>query len=214
MTARRKLVANSPPELVEHIRAIQKLTRRSVNDVVEIGNRLRHCRTLVSPGQWTAWLAANVGFNFRTARVFVQVAKFAEGKEYAKIRLFNLPPHAIARLSGCDTATIDAVVDAAQANGKLQGQQVLAIIRSQSRRSEARAAEYQAQNAELRALGDAAFEQLRRTGRCTLAGGDFRRVYIILQTPTGGWSAEPRSSLSIGAASPVLNGSPSSLAAE
>jgi hypothetical protein len=48
-------------ELEEHAKAIRKLGKRIIEDVVEIGRRLVDAKKLCGHGNWLPWLDANSG---------------------------------------------------------------------------------------------------------------------------------------------------------
>ena len=72
----------SPPEtqIVEHIKAIRELCKKTIADVMEIGRRLIECKTLVGHSNFGNFLNREFGWSERTAQRFMSVHELAEAK--------------------------------------------------------------------------------------------------------------------------------------
>jgi hypothetical protein len=61
--------------LAEHAESIRRLARRTVADMVEIGERLIAVKKLLPHGQWTPWVKKEFDWEIWTATRFMQVAR-------------------------------------------------------------------------------------------------------------------------------------------
>lgn len=71
--ASRALSGRTARILRSHARHIQRLSRRAIGDVVEIGRRLTDAKRRLRHGTFLVWIAAEFGWSERTAENFMRV---------------------------------------------------------------------------------------------------------------------------------------------
>jgi hypothetical protein len=64
-----------------HARVIQRLGRRAVTDIIEIGRRLTDAKGRLGHGKFLTWLAAEFGWSERTAENFMRVYDLSRKSE-------------------------------------------------------------------------------------------------------------------------------------
>jgi hypothetical protein len=87
--------------LRSHARHIQRLSRRAIGDVVEIGQRLTDAKRRLGHGRFLVWLAAEFGWSERTAENFMRVHNL-QGK-FANFADLNVPLSALYLLAAPST---------------------------------------------------------------------------------------------------------------
>ena len=107
-------ITTAPQEL-EHLAAeIRILSRRAMQDIIEIGQRLVEAKKRVPHGEWGEWLASKVNFSQVTAWRFMQcaerLANFSTLKDLAPSQAFAL----LALPAGDVAAFIDAKEEAGE----------------------------------------------------------------------------------------------------
>ena len=80
----------SDPVLAEHVAEIRRLGKRAIEDVIEIGRRLRECKEIVGHGNWLSWLDREFGWSEGTALNFMHVHELAQSTS-ANFANLNLP---------------------------------------------------------------------------------------------------------------------------
>jgi hypothetical protein len=86
--------------LREHAEAIRHLGKRTVNQVVEIGQRLTECKRIVGRGNWLPFLEREFGWSERTARNFMRLSDMAKSETVSDL---NLPFRALYLLAAPST---------------------------------------------------------------------------------------------------------------
>jgi hypothetical protein len=72
-------ILHSDPVLAEHADAIRALGKRFIADVIEIGARLRACRTILKDDRgWRAWLEQELRLSPQSAGRYIQVHELAQ----------------------------------------------------------------------------------------------------------------------------------------
>jgi hypothetical protein len=84
-----------------HARHIQRLSRRAIGDVVEIGRRLSDAKCRLGHGRFLVWLQAEFGWSERTAQNFMRVYDL-HGK-FANFADLNVPLSALYLLAAPST---------------------------------------------------------------------------------------------------------------
>jgi hypothetical protein len=74
MATTKILRTNSDPALAEHAAEIRRLSKQTMESIVEIGRRLSECRAILKKnGEWCAWLKDEFDWSDQTARRFIHV---------------------------------------------------------------------------------------------------------------------------------------------
>jgi hypothetical protein len=120
--------------LRSHARHIQRLGRRAIGDVVEIGRRLSDAKHRLGHGRFLVWLAAEFGWSERTAENFMRVYDL-HGK-FANFADLDVPLSALYLLAAPSTPD-KALFAIAQRAGKDAGLSLLEVrqIIANSRRA-------------------------------------------------------------------------------
>ena len=84
-----------------HARVIQRLGRRAIGDIIEIGRRLSDAKKLVGHGKFLTWLAAEFKWEERTAQRFISVWLLAS--KFDNLSDLNLPVSAFYLLAAPST---------------------------------------------------------------------------------------------------------------
>jgi hypothetical protein len=66
------------PELAEHARVIRDLSKRAVEDIIEIGRRLTLAKKRLGHGHYVNWLEKEFAWSVGTALNFTHVYEFVE----------------------------------------------------------------------------------------------------------------------------------------
>ena len=74
--------------LAEHVTEIRRLGKQTVENIIEIGQRLSECKRLVGHGNWLPFLKREFGWTDDTALNFIRVGELAKSR---KFRDLNLP---------------------------------------------------------------------------------------------------------------------------
>jgi hypothetical protein len=87
--------------LAEHVAAINKLGKRVLADIIEIGERLVDVRdNLLDHGEWLPWLEREFGWKERSAQTFIQVYEASKSANFADL---DLPVSAVYLLAAPST---------------------------------------------------------------------------------------------------------------
>jgi hypothetical protein len=101
-----------------HAREIQKLGRRAVRDVVEIGRRLSDAKRRVGHGKFLTWIAIEFGWSERSAENFMRVYDLSlKSANFADLNLPVSALYLLAAPSTPDTALVAVAVRAGTGNG-------------------------------------------------------------------------------------------------
>jgi hypothetical protein len=86
------LTASPLQVLAEHADEIRRLSKRLIDDLLEIGRRLVDAKVRAR-GHWLSWLDREFGWSDDTARRYMRLYQFAqeEGFEFRKLRNLELP---------------------------------------------------------------------------------------------------------------------------
>jgi hypothetical protein len=84
-----------------HARVIQRLGRRVISDIVEIGRRLTDAKERLGHGKFLTWLAAEFGWSERTAENFMRV--YDRSRKSEKFADLDLPISALYLLAAPST---------------------------------------------------------------------------------------------------------------
>jgi hypothetical protein len=98
---RAKTSAGTFRTLKHHAREIQRLGRRAIADIIEIGRRLQEAKALLGHGKFLTGVAAEFGWSERTAENFMRV--YALHCKSAKFANLNLPLSAFYLLAAPST---------------------------------------------------------------------------------------------------------------
>jgi hypothetical protein len=118
-----------------HARHIQRLGRRAISDVVEIGRRLTDAKRRLGHGRFLVWLTAEFGWSERTAENFMRVYDL-QGK-FANFADLQVPLSALYLLAAPSTPdkALFAVAARAGTNAGLSVVEVKEIIANSRRAS-------------------------------------------------------------------------------
>jgi hypothetical protein len=101
-----------------HAREIQKLGRRAVRDVVEIGRRLSDAKRRVGHGKFLTWIAAEFGWSERSAENFMRLHELSlKSANFADLDLPLSALYLLAAPSTPDTALVAVAARAGKGNG-------------------------------------------------------------------------------------------------
>jgi hypothetical protein len=81
--------AGANPVLDAHAVAIRALGKQTIENVIEIGRRLKDCKRIVGHGNWLPWLEREFGWTDKTAENFINVHKLTGKSE--KFSNLSLP---------------------------------------------------------------------------------------------------------------------------
>jgi Protein of unknown function (DUF3102) len=73
--------------LREHAEAIRDLGRRTIDQIVEIGQRLTECKRIIAHGGWQFWLAREFRWDERTALNYMRVFEMSKSETVSDLRM-------------------------------------------------------------------------------------------------------------------------------
>ena len=128
-------------ELQSRAARIRGLVKSTTAGLIEIGRDLLAAKDRLDHGQFTDWVFAECRFSVRTARNYMALAKFAEGKT-ATVAL--LPPATAYRLAAksAPPELVNAVIERTESGTLVSDQEVVAALddlRHQRREAERKA---------------------------------------------------------------------------
>jgi Protein of unknown function (DUF3102) len=87
------LAARPDQVLAEHADEIRRLSKRLIDDLIEIGRRLTDAKNHAGHGCWLSWLESEFGWSDDTARRYMRLYQFAQEEvfEFRKLRNLQLP---------------------------------------------------------------------------------------------------------------------------
>jgi hypothetical protein len=117
------------PILAEHAAAIRRLGKRVVDDVIEIGARLKECRGILKEDdRWRAWLESELKLSHQSAGRFIQVHELFEQR--SNLDHIDLPVSAlylVAAPSTPETAKSE-IIERAKAGERLPVAEVKRVV--------------------------------------------------------------------------------------
>jgi hypothetical protein len=111
----RPIFARTARILRSHARHIQRLGRRAVGDIVEIGRRLRDAKRQLGHGKFLVWLLAEFGWTEQTAFNFIRVHELSKSKNFLDVPVSAL--HLLAAPSTPDQAHWEVAARAGEGAG-------------------------------------------------------------------------------------------------
>jgi hypothetical protein len=130
--------------LRQHVEAIRRLGKQTVENVIEIGGRLIECKEIVGHGNFGLWLRTEFDWTDQTARRFMQVAELAKTNNLLDL---ELPLSSLYLLSAPSTPqkVVDAVFERAKTEPVKHSEVVQLVRDSKDSGKKLTAAEMKAQ---------------------------------------------------------------------
>jgi len=140
MTTKRKPPLARDPVLDGYAKQIRVLAKRTVDDLVKIGELLAKAKKRAGHGNYLPWLERELGWSPDWAQNLVDLFAFSRTAKFRKVR--HLPAAALYLLAKKSTpeAALDAVIERAEAGQKLMVPTVRSMIRPPYRASGPKAA--------------------------------------------------------------------------
>jgi hypothetical protein len=129
MTTKRKPPLARDPVLDGYAKQIRTLAKRTVNDLVKIGELLAKAKKRAGHGNYLPWLERELGWSPDWAQNLIDLFAFSRTAKFRKVR--HLPAAALYLLAKKSTpeAVLDAVIERAEAGQKLMVPAVREMIR-------------------------------------------------------------------------------------
>jgi Protein of unknown function (DUF3102) len=77
--------ATAAEKLAQRAQAIRALGRRTIANIIEIGEHLTAARNLCDHGQWLPWLEREFGWSDRTALNFIRVHEMSKSENFSDL---------------------------------------------------------------------------------------------------------------------------------
>jgi len=129
MTTKRKPPLARDPVLDGYAKQIRVLAKRTVDDLVKIGELLAKAKKRAGHGNYLPWLERELGWSPDWAQNLIDLFAFSRTAKFRKVR--HLPAAALYLLAKKSTpeAVLDAVIERAEAGQKLMVPAVREMIR-------------------------------------------------------------------------------------
>ena len=129
--------AASPDQvLAEHADEVRRLSKRLIDDLLEIGRQLIDAKARVGRGHWLSWLEREFGWRDDTARRYMRLYQFAqEDFEFRKLRNLQLPASGLYLLAQakCPLEARKEIVERAEAGETIDVAKIESIITAHER---------------------------------------------------------------------------------
>jgi hypothetical protein len=134
MSSRKITVPTDNTALAEHVTAIRKLGKQTVENVIEIG-RLIECKRIRKYGNWLPWLEQEFGWTDDTALNFMRIHELSKSRNFRDLRL---PVSALYLLAAPSTPTEarDEIIERAQAGETVPVAEAKRIIEDTKKREQ------------------------------------------------------------------------------
>jgi hypothetical protein len=119
--------AGADAVLAGHATAIRRLGKQTVENAIEIGDRLTKCQKLVGHGGWLLWLDREFGWSDRTALNFMRLAELAKSETVSDLKLSMRALYLLAAPS-TPTEVRDEIVERARAGETIPVAEVKRVI--------------------------------------------------------------------------------------
>jgi hypothetical protein len=130
------LAASPDQVLAEHADEIRRLSKRLIDDLLEIGRRLIDAKARVGRGHWLSWLEREFGWSDDTARRYMRLYQFAqEDFEFRKLRDLQLPASGLYLLAQakCPPEARKEIVERADAGETIDVAKIESVVTAHKR---------------------------------------------------------------------------------
>jgi hypothetical protein len=130
------LAASPDQVLAEHADEIRRLSKRLIDDLLEIGRRLMDAKARIGHGHWLSWLEREFGWSDDSARRYMRLYQFAqEDFKFRKLRNLQLPASGLYLLAQakCPLEARKEIVERAEAGETIDVAKIESVITAHKR---------------------------------------------------------------------------------